>query len=553
LAGVNVGGGTRGQFEAIATARWQLFVNSLRTIHGRVELLARAFMYLGFAVLGFVGFAGFGFGAWYLTAHGKVALLAGLFWPVFLLWQLFPIVATAFSENIDSSNLLRFPLTFRSYFFVRIIFGSLEPATVVGILWTLGIACGVIAAQARLVLVVVPVILAFMALNILLGRMIYAWVERWLAQRRTRELFGIVFFIFIIGFQFLGPLMGRFGERSAPALTQFSRQALAIQRFSPPGLAADSIASAFYANYPRSLESFVLQVLCAMVILWLLNLRLGAQFRGENLGESAPRATKATAKRLSAPGWDIPGVSGPVSAIVEKEFHYLSRSGPMLFSFLMPVVILLIFKFGMGKSGASGGILAHATDLAFPVGAAYTLLVLTNLVYNSFGGDAVGVQMFFLSPVRFREILLGKNLAHSLVMAIEIILVWLTVCIAYRPPPVAITVATICGLVFAQLVTFSAGDLMSMYSPKKIDYAVFGRQRASGVSAFASIGIQAALLGLCALALMVARAYGRIWIATLIFVCLDAIAVVSYLVVLRRVDAVALKRRETIIAELSRA
>jgi ABC-2 type transport system permease protein len=533
--------------------RWQLFVNSLRTIRGRVELLARAFMFLGFAVLGFVGFAGFGFGAWYLTAHSKVALLAGLFWPVFLLWQLFPIVATAFSENIDSSNLLRFPLTFRSYFFVRIIFGSLEPATVVGVIWTLGIACGVIAAQARLVLVTVPVILAFMALNVLLGRMIYAWVERWLAQRRTRELFGIVFFIFIIGFQFLGPLMGRFGERPAPALTQFSRQALAIQRFSPPGLAADSIASAFHANYPRSLESFVLQVLCAMVILWLLNLRLGAQFRGENLGESAPRATRVAANRRSAPGWDIPGVSGPVSAIVEKEFHYLSRSGPMLFTFLMPVVILLIFKFGMGKSGASGGILAHATDLAFPVGAAYTLLVLTNLVYNSFGGDAVGVQMFFLSPVRFREILLGKNLAHSLVMAIEIILVWLTVCIAYRPPPVAITVATICGLVFAQLVTFSAGDLMSMYSPKKIDYAVFGRQRASGVTAFASIGIQAALLGLCALALMVARAYGRIWIATLIFVCLDAIAVASYLMVLRRVDAVALKRRETIIAELSRA
>jgi ABC-2 type transport system permease protein len=225
----------------------------------------------------------------------------------------------------------------------------------------------------------------------------------------------------------------------------------------------------------------------------------------------------------------------------------------MLFTFVMPVVVLLIFKFSTGRGGASGGVLAHATDLAFPVGAAYTLLIVTNLAYNSFGGDAVGVQMFFLSPVRFREILMGKNLAHALVMAIEIFLVWVAVCIFYQPPSVEITFATICGTTFALLVTLAAGDLMSLYSPKKIDYAVFGRQRASGTTAFASIAIQAVVLALCALALMVARAYGRIWIATLIFLLLMALAATGYAMVLNRVDAVAIKRRETMIAELSRA
>jgi ABC-2 type transport system permease protein len=553
LAGVNVGGGTRGQFEAIALVRWQLFVNSLRSIAGRLELAARAVMFLGFAVLGFAGCAGLGLGAWYLTSHGKAAVLAGLFWPVFLLWQLFPIVATAFSENVDSSNLLRFPLSFRSYFFVRVVFGSFEPASAVGILWSLGILTGVVAALPSLVFAAAPVILAFMALNVLLGRMIYAWVERWLAQRRTRELLGILFFIFLISFQFLGPLIGHFGERSAPAITQFSAQALTIQRFSPPGLAADSIAAAFHGDYSRSMASFAIEVFYAGVVVWLLNLRLRAQFRGENLGESAARAARPTGGQPAAAGWDLPGVPGPISAIVEKEFHYLSRSGPMLFTFLMPVMILLIFRFGAGKGGASDGILARATDLAFPVGAAYTLLILTNLVYNSLGGDAFGVQMFFLVPVRFREILVGKNLAHSLVMAIEIILVWVATCLLYHRPSAAITLATMGGMAFALLVTLSAGDLMSMYSPKKIDYAVFGRQRASGAAALASIGIQAAVLGLCALALMVARAQGRIWIATVIFVFLAALAAACYAMVLDRVDAVALERRETIITELSRA
>jgi ABC-2 type transport system permease protein len=347
--------------------------------------------------------------------------------------------------------------------------------------------------------------------------------------------------------------MNHFGERSESALTQFSKQALLIQRFSPPGLAADSIASAFDGNYLRSLGSVALQVFYVVVILGLLTLRLRAQFRGENLGESAARSAKPVGKQHTASSWDIPGVPGPISAIVEKEFHYLSRSGPMLFTFVMPIVVLLIFRFGAGKGGAPGGVLAHATDLAFPVGAAYTLLILTNLMYNSFGGDGVGVQMFFLAPVRFREILMGKNLAHSLVLAIEMILVWAIVCLVYRPPSVAMTLTTICGLAFAMLVTLSAGDYMSMYSPKKIDYAVFGRQRASGATAFASLGIQTAVLGLCALGLMVGRAYGRIWIATLIFLVLTVIAAVGYVTVLNRVDAVALKRRESIIAELSRA
>jgi len=553
VAGVNFAPNMRGQFAAIARVRWQLFVNSLRTLRGRLELVARSFMFLGFAVLGLGGCVGLGFAAWYFAAHDKAAFLAFLLWPIFLFWQLFPVLASAFSENIDTSSLLRFPLTFQSYFLVRIVFGSLEPATAIGSLWSTGIAIGVAAASPPLILVAVPVMLAFAILNVLLGRMIYAWVERWLAQRRTRELLGVLFFVFIICFQFIGPLVSRYGERSAPAMTQFTQRVLPAQRYLPPGLAADSIAAGFRHDFPRLFGSFGLQCLYVVVILWLLNKRLRAQYRGENLGESAARAAKPVGKREAFVGWNLPGVSGPVSAIMEKEFHYLSRSGPMLFTFIMPVVILLIFRLGATRTGGSGGILGHASDLAFPVGAAYTLLILTNLVYNTFGGDAVGVQFFFLSPVRFREILIGKNLAHTIVMAIEMALVWVGVCFLYQPPSVEITVATICGVSFALLVNLAAGNLLSMYTPKKIDYGTFGRQRASGTTQFASVGIQAAVIGLCAFPLLIARAHGRIWIATLLFLVLIGLAAFGYAVVLNRADAVAIRRREIMIGELSRA
>ena len=80
----------------------------------------------------------------------------------------------------------------------------------------------------------------------------------------------------------------------------------------------------------------------------------------------------------------------------------------MLFTLVMPVVVLLIFRFTPGRTGSSGGLFSRATDLAFPVGAAYALLVLTNLVYNTLGADAGGIQFYFVSPVRFREILRAK-------------------------------------------------------------------------------------------------------------------------------------------------
>jgi ABC-2 type transport system permease protein len=545
---------TSEQFAAIGRVRWQLFVNSLRTVRGRLELVARVFMFLGFGMLGLGGSVGLGAAAWYFASHRRPDFLALLFWPVFLFWQFFPVLASAFSENIDSSNLLRFPLTFRSYFLVRIAFGSLEPATAVGILWSLGIVAGITAAAPRLFFVAALALLAFAVLNILLGRMIYVWVEKWLARRRTRELLGVIFFLFIISFQLINPLILRFGKGAGSVVTHFSAQALPLQRFLPPGLAADSIAGAIRGNFLRSFGDVLLQCFYAAIILWLLNLRLRAQYLGENLSEAVARTAQPAARGSAEhPGWNIPGVPGPIAAVVEKEFHYLSRSGPMLFTFVMPVVILVIFRFGSPRTGDPGGILARASDLAFPVGAAYTLLMLTNLVYNTFGGDAVGVQFFYLSPVRFREILLGKNLAHSLVIAIEIFLVWLGTCFLYRPPSAEIAAATITGVVFGLIVNLAAGNLLSLYTPKKIDYGTFGRQRASGTTAIASLGIQAVTIGLCALALIAARASGRIWVATLVFVFLIVLAAAGYILVLNQVDSVALKRREALITELSRA
>ena len=550
MAGLIFSPRARGQFAAIGFVRWRLFVNSLRTIRGRLEVVSRAFMFLGFAMLGLGGSFAMGLGAWYFVSHGRTEVLALLLWPLFLFWQLFPVMASAFTENVDSSNLLRFPLSFPSYFLIRIAYGSLDPATAVGSLWLLGMAVGIGFASPAYFLVALPILILFGIFNILLGQMIYTWVERWLARRRSREILGFVFLCVMISFQFVGPLTRHYGNTAGPVISRFTTQAMPFERLLPPGLAAASLARALQGEYGLALGAFALEGAYALAVLWLLNVRLRAQYLGENLSEAVARTAKPTAKQKIQVGWNIEGVPGSVSAVVEKELRYLSRSGPMLFTLVMPVVVLLIFRFTPGKSDNPGGIFAHAADLAFPVGAAYSLLMLTNLVYNSFGPDAAGIQFFFVSPVRFREILLGKNLAAAFVLAAEIALVWLATCLMYRPPAWDIVLATVTGVFFAMLVNLIAGNFLSVFTPKKIDFGTFGRQRASNTTAFASLGIQAVVVGLCAIALLAARAAHHIWVAAVVFIILAAAAAVAYFLTLNRMDAIVLKRREVMITEL---
>ncbi|HXJ17777.1 MAG TPA: hypothetical protein VNM68_11365 [Candidatus Polarisedimenticolia bacterium] len=546
----------RGQFAAIARLRWCIFVNSLRTLRGRLEVVSWIFVGMGFAAFGLGGAFGLGAASWAIVSRGHVEWLGLPFWAVLLYWQLFPLMATAFTENFDSSNFLRFPLRYRSYFLIRMAYGALDPVNLVASLWLVGIAAGIGVAAPRLLPAALLALTAFAILNLLLARTIFAWLERWLARRRTREILGILFLLIIIGIQFIGPLMGRYGnhgERRVGPLPPLVAKLLPAERALPPGLAAEAIARAAQGRFGAALGALALQCAWGGVIFWLLDMRLRAQYRGESLSESAAPAASREKTRPARTGWELPGISGPVAAVVEKELRYLSRSGPMLFTLLMPVVVLLIFRLAPanGPRGHSG--LAQHAGFAFPAGAAYALLILSNLIYNNFGADARGIQFFFLSPVRFREIVLAKNLAHAAVLALEMVIVWIAACVMFGRPPLGITLATLAGALFGALANFLAGNLMSLYAPKKYDFAVLGRQRAAGTTVLANLAVQIVVIGLAAATLVMATHYDRIWIATLVFLALAAVAFAGYTIVLGRIDGVALARRESLIAELCRA
>jgi ABC-2 type transport system permease protein len=340
-------------------------------------------------------------------------------------------------------------------------------------------------------------------------------------------------------------------------MTRFGETLMLIERVLPPGLTASTVAQFSRADLAAGFASFALLCVYPLAFFWLLNVRMLAQYRGENLSEGPARVSRRVLGRRSErlpvrAGWDVPLVSGPTAAIFEKEWRYLWRSGPMLFTLFMPLIILVIFRLTPSKSSGASFMNA-APDFAFPLGAAYALLMLTNLVYNNFGADGGGIQFWFVSPARFCEIVRAKNLVHSTVLAGELILVWAAVSFIYRPPSLAYTLATVAAVLFAAPVNYLVGNLLSIYTPKKFDFGTFGRQRAASTTAFASFLVQAGVFGIAALSFVLGRFLGGLWIATLILLVLAAIAFLCYAVVLRRLDALALRRRETLISELSRA
>src|SRR5712671_2280155 len=480
----------RSQLAAIAGLRWRLFVNALRSTRGKLELVSRILIGFAFTIGGVGGGLGMGIAASIFISEGKPGMLAVLFWLVFVFWQVFPIIATAFTNNPDSSDLLRFPLSYRSYFLVRMAYGAFDPVTVLVGLWSLGILAGVGFAKPALLPWTLLVLLVFAAFNLLFMQMTFAWVERWLAQRRTREIMGVLFVLLILGFQLIAPLVGHFGKRARPDVQRFLEVLGPVQGILPPGLAADAIAQMVLSRFTVALSS--LAMLCAFVLVigYFLHVRLRAQYRGENLSEVAAVSALLKDRSLRL-GWNLPGFTAPVAAVFEKEVRYLLRSGPMLLTLIMPIFVLVVFRLGpMSSLRNSGALFMRMPDMAFPSAVAYTLLILTNLAYNNFGGDAGGIQFFYASPVSFREIVLAKNLTHAGILAVETVLAWIAVSFLYRAPALDVSIAALAGLLFAAPVNFSAGNLLSLYSPKKLDYSKFGRQRASQVTVLISFGVQ---------------------------------------------------------------
>lgn len=546
MAGLN--SRSQGQLSAIVLLRARLFINSLRSVRHRLNLVSRGIAALLVLGAGLGGGFSLGLAAWGITRANDLRWLALAFWLVFIFWQCFPLMASAFNENFDISSLLRFPLSYRTYFLVRLIYGALDIATALGICWSLGLLIGIAVADPTLAAWAFLAIAVFIGFNILLARMIFVWIEHWLSRRRSREVMSVLFLLIMIGVQVTGPALGRYSNQTAPQRLHLLVKLLPLGRSLPPGLVEATLTHASQRRPVAALTSLALFAAYSIGVLAILHLRMRDQYRGENpSGGEKAKVRETGVVRL---GWKLPGLSGPVSAVFEKELHYFSRSGPMLFTLIMPLVMVFVLW------GGRRALLAqqlHQAGFVFPLGAAYCLLVMTNIVYNSFGGDGSGIQFFLVSPVRFRQVAVAKNLAQLTLLAADVFILWLGVRTIYEPPALKYIALTFAWFLFAVPLSFSFGNLLSIYFPKRIDYSTFGRQRASESTILASLAVQLGSVAIGAMCIFIAHVYSDLWIATLALLALSVFTIIGYFLLLSRLDRIVMDRREVLATELCRA
>jgi ABC-2 type transport system permease protein len=557
---------SRQHFATIAWLRWRIFANSLRGKGGAGELVAKILSYPFLAVIILGPAVGAGVGSWYFVSQGEVRLLAIPLWIIFVLWQLIAMNTSATGPSFDLGSLIRFPLRYRDYFLIRVTFGLLDPPTLAGIACLFAASIGVGIADPALFPYAALLLAIYAACNLFFSRMIYSWLERWLAQRRTRELMTGLFILLSIGFQFIAQYAQRIGHggRHAPqnpAMLKVFHLLVSVNWFLPPGLTATSIDHMHRGSLPIALAALLGLMVYTAVFIVVLHLRLLAQFRGEDLSEApsqSPRKTAAAhvAVRESADtgGRYLAFLPATVAACLIKEVRYLLRSGPRLYVLIMPIFIVVLFAVRSSGIEYSGIGTHRVKGMIFAYGCAYMQLIFVSLIYNSLGGDGAGVQFYFLAPLRMRDAMLAKNLLVFAIFVIEAVLIYLCSMVIGAESPLGLVAATIAWSVFTLFVNTSIGNVRSIVAPKRMDTTRMRGQNVSGLNSVISLGVVAICVGLAAGMLLVCDMLNvGYWPAAGAFALLAVGGFAVYSAVLHRIDSIAASHAEDLTRELSKA
>jgi ABC-2 type transport system permease protein len=557
----------RSQYVALARLRQRIFVNGLRSSLGALELGARS---IAFVLYGFIGLAiavGAGAYAFVIASNGSWQYLPIVFWAVCLMWQVVPILLSTFQEQFDLGSLLRFPVGFQSYFLLYVVFGLSDISTILGFLCCLGILIGITIAQPALFAWTVIALLIFAAFNILLVRTVFAWIDRWLSQRRTREIVGALLMIFLLSLQLMNPAVwqhSRQAQQGRRHRAEFYRKLLAepwmqtvkqTQAFLPPGLAAAAIEEAASRQDGRAFQSYGCGVLFFLAAGVVLGVRLRAEYRGENLG-AAPVAKKQSAKVfrertvLSESGSGVARTSAaPIGTIMRKEFQTMMRTMPLLYAVGAPLILVLVVSGPFMRAGIHG----HMPLWAFPMCVFFAQLGFRQLFGNSLGAEGAGIQLYFLAPTPLRTVLLAKNLCHSLVFALSLVVAGLLATVRLGAPDGLIVAITITWLLFALPVDLAVGNVLSITMPYRINPGRISRQRGSQVSSIISLLLQVGVLGVGAAVFALCSIGGMLWLAIPSFLVLAVVGVAVWLRILANSDGLAAEHKDMLLATLMKA
>ncbi len=537
------------QVKLVAGLRLQTMKNGLRRKSNRWDLIGMiwisifsSLMVIGLGVAFYVGTMTF-------LRMNRAGWMGVLFWGLFLWWQVFPIFEAGFGANFEFRTLLRFPISQRAFYLLGLSYGFGDFAAIAGTCWILAMLLATATTRPGLLPAMAVVGLIFILLNVTLERLLGSWIEKILARRRTRELFLAIFVMAMVSLNFLNPVLQHYGKNVVPRAMELVRYAAWL----PGSLAGQVIGGVAKSDFRGAMVG------TAGLLCWLLALsgllwqRFTTQYRGEELSESATPVVARKKERTKETGGDLPELlPGSIAGVMMKEFRYMTRNGFAFLSLILPPVMVIYFSIQFGGKGSMLKQHGLSPEIFFPAIMAYLILILVSPAYNSFAYEGKGIQTYFMAPVSFREVLLGKNLFLVSLVVFELTLAFGLLIWRMGLPSLPRFFATIGAAVFAVLGQLSIANWSSLSFPKKMEIGKMKGQRNSGIAVWTAFGVQILLGGICTVVLFAGQWTNSPWLPVIAFAGLTAAALGGYSASLRSMDALAEAKKELLIETLSR-
>jgi ABC-2 type transport system permease protein len=402
------------------------------------------------------------YGAWLVAAVATAGILAdpnslklihdalpGGLLLVFLYWQVMPLLIAATGASLDMRKLKAYPIPVRQLFAIEVLLrvtGAIEMFLVL-----LGAMAGILL-NPRLPSAGALAFLPYMGFNLLLAVGLRDLVIRLLARKRVRE---IAFLALVLGGGALQLLLTRRAFRGG-MLELASADMFKVW----PWAAAANLAQS------REVGISLTYLLAWCVIGSAFGLWQFSQTLSFDAAESGASRTPAagTGVRPIERFYRLPSTffGDPLGALVEKELRSLARSPRFRLVFLMGFTFGLVIwlPMALGRSSTTQSFLGGNYLTVVSV---YSLLLLSEVCFwNSFGFDRSAAQIYFLAPIPFSRVLIGKNVGAILFIALEILAVT-AVCAVLGMPldPLKLGEAfAVAGVV--SIFLLGAGNLMSV-------------------------------------------------------------------------------------------
>jgi ABC-2 type transport system permease protein len=449
------------QFRAIVWLRWRLSRNQLVRGGQLNAILAIAVLVMmisaavGLAVGGVV--LGVFLGA---KAPAPVLMLVwdGVMFVFLLFWMIGLLTEIQRSESVDLSKLLHLPLTLQQVFVFNYAASHFTPIFAMLLPAMLGLCIGQAVGGGLALVLVLPVLLAFL---FLVTSWTY-WLRGWLAalmvnKRRRRAIIVWLTIGFVLIFQlpnlFFNSSYFREKTRSKP---QPSQSAASQSRSTRGGFALPEIVEQAHLVVPPGWVGYsamtlkngnvwpALVVTVASGLLGVLGLmrayRMTLRFyQGAQNGEAAktapasPAAPAGPRKRLLVER-TLPVLPDDVAALALATLRSLLRAPELKMALIMPIVVCVLIG-GMHMTRLKKVPTESLVGFAVTGVVAFSAFSLAPTMGNMFGLDRSGFRALVLLPTRRDRVLFAKNLAYlPLIAAVALVLLAL-VGLLLRPAP----------------------------------------------------------------------------------------------------------------------